>query len=46
MPDAVERMAKIAMTPVGGDPAKFGQLVTSEYARYGNIVREFGIQAE
>lgn len=46
MPDVATRMHALALTPVGGDAAAMGKLVASDYARYGKIVKEFGIQAE
>lgn len=46
MPDVVARMATIATTPVGGDPATLRTLIANDYARYGKLVREFGIQAD
>jgi len=45
MPDVLARMTSLTLTPVGGDPAKFSKLVASDYQRYGQIVKEFGIQA-
>ena len=46
MPDVVARMAAIATAPVGGDSAKLGKLIASDYTRYGKIVKEFGIQVD
>jgi tripartite-type tricarboxylate transporter receptor subunit TctC len=46
MPDVIAQMARLAMVPAGGTPTGFGQLVASEYARYGKIVREFNIKVE
>jgi tripartite-type tricarboxylate transporter receptor subunit TctC len=46
MPDVRARMAAIAVVPVGGEPASLGKLVAGDYARYANIVKEFGIQAD
>ena len=46
MPDVVARMANIAMVPTGGNAARLAQIVSSEYERYGKIVKEFGIRSE
>ncbi|MGO4332279.1 Bug family tripartite tricarboxylate transporter substrate binding protein [Cupriavidus sp. 2TAF22] len=46
MPDVVARMATIAVTPVGGEPAVLGKLIASDATRYSKIVKEFGIQAD
>lgn len=46
MPDVVARMATIAITPVGGEPATLGKLIASDSTRYARIVKEFGIQAD
>ncbi|MDF3836308.1 tripartite tricarboxylate transporter substrate binding protein [Cupriavidus basilensis] len=46
MPDVVARMATIAVTPVGGEPAALGRLIASDSTRYAKIVKEFGIQAD
>jgi len=45
MPDVISRMETIALTPAGGDPASMSKLVQNDYQRYGQIVKEFGIQA-
>ncbi|MHA7681038.1 Bug family tripartite tricarboxylate transporter substrate binding protein [Cupriavidus sp. PET2-C1] len=46
MPDVVARMATIAITPVGGEPATLSKLIASDSTRYARIVKEFGIQAD
>lgn len=46
MPDVVARMATIAITPVGGEPATLSKLIASDSTRYAKIVKEFGIQAD
>ncbi|MGN5476494.1 Bug family tripartite tricarboxylate transporter substrate binding protein [Cupriavidus basilensis] len=46
MPDVVARMATIAVTPSGGEPAVLQKLLASDTARYTKIVKEFGIQAD
>ncbi|GEQ77835.1 exported protein [Comamonas testosteroni] len=45
MPDVAARMETIAITPTGGDPAAMSKLVQSDFQRYREIVKEFGIQA-
>jgi tripartite-type tricarboxylate transporter receptor subunit TctC len=45
-PDVVARMATIAVTPVGGEPAVLQKLIASDTARYTKLVKEFGIQAD
>ncbi|AQV97091.1 ABC transporter substrate-binding protein [Cupriavidus necator] len=46
MPDVVARMASIAVTPSGGEPAVLSRLLTADTARYTKVVKEFGIQAD
>ncbi|RDK08367.1 Bug family tripartite tricarboxylate transporter substrate binding protein [Cupriavidus lacunae] len=46
MPEVVSRMETIAITPLGGEPATLGTLIANDYARYGKLVKEFGIQAD
>lgn len=46
MPDVVARLQTMAVTPVGGDAAAMGKLVASDFARYGKVIKEFGIQAD
>lgn len=46
MPDVVSRMATIAVTPAGGEPAVLQKLLATDTARYTKIVQEFGIQAD
>jgi tripartite-type tricarboxylate transporter receptor subunit TctC len=45
-PDVVARMATIAVTPVGGEPAVLQKLIASDTSRYMKLVKEFGIQAD
>ncbi|WP_423194634.1 Bug family tripartite tricarboxylate transporter substrate binding protein [Cupriavidus sp. H18C2] len=45
-PDVVARMATIAVTPVGGEPAVLQKLIAADYARYTRLVKEFAIQAD
>ncbi len=46
MPDVVARMAAIAVTPSGGEPAVLSRLLAADTARYTKVVKEFGIQAD
>ncbi|QRQ84030.1 Bug family tripartite tricarboxylate transporter substrate binding protein [Cupriavidus oxalaticus] len=46
MPDVVARMATIAVTPAGGEPAALSKLIAADTNRYTKIVKEFGIQAD
>ncbi|MCY1350647.1 Tripartite tricarboxylate transporter family receptor [compost metagenome] len=46
MPDVVARMATIAVTPAGGEPAALSKLIAADTGRYTKIVKEFGIQAD
>jgi tripartite-type tricarboxylate transporter receptor subunit TctC len=46
MPDVIARMATIAVTPAGGDPAALSKLIAADTTRYTKIVKEFGIQAD
>ncbi|SDD88560.1 Tripartite-type tricarboxylate transporter, receptor component TctC [Cupriavidus sp. YR651] len=45
-PDVVAKMATIAVTPVGGEPAVLQKLIAADTARYTKLVKEFGIQAD
>lgn len=46
MPDIQAKMEMLTIAPVGGDPDKLAKLIASDYARYGRVVKEFGIQAD
>jgi len=46
MPDVVSKMATMGAVPSGGDAARLGNAVSGDFARYGKIVKEFGIQAD
>lgn len=46
LPDVVEQLKGLGATPVGGTPERLGQLVQGDYARYGRIIKDFGIQAD
>ncbi|MBN9411843.1 MAG: tripartite tricarboxylate transporter substrate binding protein [Burkholderiales bacterium] len=46
LPDVAERMKSLAQVAAGGDAAKLGTLASQDYARYGRVVKEFGIRAD
>ena len=46
MPDVVTRMTGLALVPVGGEPAALSRAVSSDFNRYGKIIKETGIQAD
>ncbi len=46
MPDVGQRLTTLATIPVGGDPSAIGKLNAADHARYGKVIKEFGIQAE
>lgn len=46
MPDVVSRMTTLALVPVGGEPATLARVNAEDHARYGKLIKEFGIQAD
>jgi tripartite-type tricarboxylate transporter receptor subunit TctC len=44
--DVVERLAAAGIEVTGGTPEALARDVQADYARYGRIVKEFGIQAD
>lgn len=46
MPEIVSRMAVLGTTPVGGDPDVLGKTNAADYARFGKVIKELGIQAD
>jgi tripartite-type tricarboxylate transporter receptor subunit TctC len=46
MPDIVARMAVLGTTPVGGAADVLGKANAADYARFGNVIKELGIQAD
>jgi len=46
MPDIVARMAVLGTTPVGGDADVLGKTNAADYARFGKVIKELGIQAD
>jgi tripartite-type tricarboxylate transporter receptor subunit TctC len=45
-PDLRELLAKQGMIPAGGPPARLGDLVTRELARWSRVVAAAGIKAD
>ncbi|QRQ85842.1 Bug family tripartite tricarboxylate transporter substrate binding protein [Cupriavidus oxalaticus] len=46
MPEVVDRMGTLAMTPVGGEPGSFAKTLASNFERYKSLVEEFAIQPD
>ena len=46
MPDVMQRMATLGIEPVGGEPAVLAKQIADDDARFGKLVKEFGITAE
>ena len=46
MPDVMAKMANLGIEPVGGDPSVLGKQVAADEARFGKLVKDFGIKAE
>ena len=46
MPDVVARMTTLGIEPIGGEPAVLAKQVADDDARFGKLVKEFGITAE
>jgi tripartite-type tricarboxylate transporter receptor subunit TctC len=44
--DVKERFAALGVDPIAGTPAEFGSLISSEVARWGNLVQTAGIKAQ
>jgi tripartite-type tricarboxylate transporter receptor subunit TctC len=45
-PDLQERLAGLATEPVTGTPEEFGELIRSEMAKWGRVVRDAGLKAD
>ncbi len=45
-PDVVERLAKIGMDPATSTPEEFARIVSSDYAKWGPIVKASGFTAD
>ena len=46
MPEIVSRMAVLGTTPVGGEAEVLGKTNAADYARFGKVIKELGIQAD
>lgn len=46
LPDIRQRLAALAMEPVGGTPEQFGELIRSEIEKWARVVKEAGIKAD
>jgi tripartite-type tricarboxylate transporter receptor subunit TctC len=46
MPDVAAKMKVFGALPAGGDPARLAKVNADDNARYGKIIKEFGIQAD
>ncbi len=46
MPDVMQRMATLGIEPLGGEPAVLAKQIADDDARFGKLVKEFGITAE
>ena len=46
MPDVMARMTTIGLVPAGGEPAAIARAISSDFTRYGKVIKEAGIQAD
>ncbi len=46
MPDVVSKMAVLGALPGGGEPSKLAKANADDYARFGKVIKELGIQAD
>lgn len=46
MPDIAAKMATFGALPAGGEPSRLAKSNADDYARFGKIIKEFGIQAD
>lgn len=46
MPEIVARMAVLGTTPVGGDADVLAKTNAADFARFGKVIKELGIQAD
>jgi tripartite-type tricarboxylate transporter receptor subunit TctC len=46
MPDVVQKMNALGIEPVGGEPAVLARQIAVDDARFGKLVKDFGIQAD
>jgi tripartite-type tricarboxylate transporter receptor subunit TctC len=45
-PELQERLATLATEPVTSTPEEFGELIKRETAKWGQVVRDAGLQAD
>jgi len=46
MPDVAEKMKVFGALPAGGEPARLAKVNADDHARFGKIIKDFGIQAD
>lgn len=46
MPDVASKMATFGALPAGGDAARLAKSNANDFARFGKIIKDFGIQAD
>jgi tripartite-type tricarboxylate transporter receptor subunit TctC len=46
MPDVAAKMKVFGALPAGGEPARLAKVNADDYARFGKIIKDFGIQAD
>ena len=46
MPDVVAKMKVFGALPAGGEPARLAKVNANDHARFGKIIKDFGIQAD
>jgi len=46
LPEVIDQLKGFGATPVGGTPARLAQLVQADHTRYGQLIKDFGIQAD
>ena len=45
-PVVVERLSKLSFNIVGNSPEQFGEVIRSDAAKWGKVIRDFKIQVE
>jgi tripartite-type tricarboxylate transporter receptor subunit TctC len=46
MPDVMSKMAALGIEPIGGEPAVLAKQIADDDARFGKLVKDFGIKSE
>jgi tripartite-type tricarboxylate transporter receptor subunit TctC len=46
LPEVRASLAKVGMTPAGGTPEQFADLIRKDTARWGKVIRERGVKVE